>query len=539
MISRYLSYLAEVIILFLIYFITARIGLAFDAVNKFATLIWFPSGISFASLLLFGADLWPGIFLAAFLVNLLNGASSPVALGIGVGNTLEAVIGYYVLKQLGYRISPVSLSDTIKFILIAPLSALASATIGIVSLLLGHIVTFSTLVNTWRTWWVGDAISILVLTPFFLIWRTIPHIKLRPLRVLETVLLCISIIISGIFVFGGFGIATKDYSITYLIFPPLIWASLRFGQRGAVSATCALSLLSTIATLQNIGSFSIGTLSDHLLPLQYFIAVIAVTSLILSAVDTERRELEQRKDEFISLASHELKTPITSMKIFTQTLQRNLKKTSIATTHTILQKMGMQINKTSELVNDLLDISKMQAQKLEIHNDFFSLGPLITDTIDIVKDTAPHHTIIVKNVEKNKDLLVYADKQRIGQVLTNLLSNATKYSPNSKKVVVTISSTRRGKVQVSVKDFGVGIPWEHQEKIFQRYYRVYDNSKFFPGLGVGLYISSEIVSRSGGNMWVKSKVGKGSTFYFTLPLRTRYSLSRIARFPKLTRKETN
>src|SRR5947209_15451481 len=300
-----ITYLGEILALFAIYFTTARLGLSLYAVSRFATLVWFPSGAAVAALLLFGYRLWPGILLGAFLVNFFNGAPLPVAVGIGIGNTLEALVGASLLKRNGFSHALDHLRDILLLVLLAmPLSASISATIGVSSLFLGKVIALSSYAPTWRAWWIGDMISILILTPFFLTWSKWPRGKVSLQRMAEIAILTVFVLAVGLLVFGGL-LQTDQRSspMTYLVFPPLIWASLRFGPRGALSAILALLILAIVGTVHGFVSFSSGSLSQSLLLLQSFMGIIAVTSMMLAAVMAERRELEQHKDEFIVMAS--------------------------------------------------------------------------------------------------------------------------------------------------------------------------------------------------------------------------------------------
>src|SRR5947209_5112962 len=174
----YFSYVVEILMLFAIYYSTARLGLSLNAVSRFATLVWLPSGLAVAALLLFGYRLWPGIIIGAFLVNLFNGAPLVVAIGIGTGNTLEALVATYLLKRNGFSHTVDHLRDVLLLVLLAmPLSAFISATIGVSSLFLGKVIAFSSSYSTWGAWWIGDMISILILTPFLLTWSKWLHVK--------------------------------------------------------------------------------------------------------------------------------------------------------------------------------------------------------------------------------------------------------------------------------------------------------------------------------------------------------------------------
>ncbi len=227
------------------------------------------------------------------------------------------------------------------------------------------------------------------------------------------------------------------------------------------------------------------------------------------------RESEARKDEFISMASHELKTPLTSLKGFTNLLQRRLTKQGDKQAMHFLARMEEQLDKLTKLVSDLLDVTKMQAGKLEFREERFFLNELVRETLENLQGTTETHHL---QLEEVTDVQVLGDKDRLGQVLINLLTNAIKYSPEANTVIVRVSADEHNAI-VSVQDFGIGIAETHQEKIFERFYQVNDDTKkTFPGLGIGLYISYQIVKGHLGRLWVESSKGAGATFYLSLPL---------------------
>lgn len=230
---------------------------------------------------------------------------------------------------------------------------------------------------------------------------------------------------------------------------------------------------------------------------------------------TERKQAEQRKDELISMISHELKTPVTGIKGFTQVLYSRFKKRDDEETLHFLSRMDAQINKLTRLINDLLDISKMNVGKLRFAEEVFDLDTLIQETVENLQAVTPTYTL---RIERRARAQVFGDRDRIGQVLLNLLTNALKYSPEAE--VVRIHAFCEGDhAVVSVQDFGIGIAEAHHQKIFERFYQVTDPvEKTYPGLGIGLYLSNEIISRHSGRMWVESQRGKGATFSFSLPL---------------------
>jgi PAS domain S-box-containing protein len=230
---------------------------------------------------------------------------------------------------------------------------------------------------------------------------------------------------------------------------------------------------------------------------------------------SERKHLEQQKDEFIGIASHELKTPVTSIKAYTQLLENKFRKAGDEKTALFLMKVNAQLDKLTILIGDLLDITKIETGKLEFHEDFFDFNELVNEIVDQIQPTAEKHKLIT-NLAPSKS--IYGDRDRIGQVLTNFLTNAVKYSPMADKVVIS-STVNANAITISVEDFGIGIEADLIDKVFERFFRVTTSSgQTFPGMGLGLYISSQIIKRQQGKIWVESKPGKGSTFSFSIPL---------------------
>lgn len=241
---------------------------------------------------------------------------------------------------------------------------------------------------------------------------------------------------------------------------------------------------------------------------------------IIAAVSTiddisQEKELEQRKDDFINMASHELKTPITSMKIYIDVLLKNISKHQDPKVTKILNSLRTQTDRLQEIVSDLLDVSRIQTGKLHLNKEQFRLDRLISETSEVLQGTTDKHNLIIKS---KKAISVKADRFRIYQVLTNLIANAIKYSPDGKKIQIECKASGT-KALVSIKDDGIGISKDQKKRIFERLYQVNKMTEMtFPGLGMGLYISKEIIKRHRGNIWVESIEGKGSTFFFSLPL---------------------
>ncbi len=220
---------------------------------------------------------------------------------------------------------------------------------------------------------------------------------------------------------------------------------------------------------------------------------------------------EQRKDEFLSIASHELKTPLTSIKAYNQILARINDPEKLKP---FIKKSADHIVRLERLIGDLLDVTKINAGKINYELEPVNIKTLLTDSIESLQYSIASHEIIL---ESAPDIDFLGDRLRLEQVIHNFLTNAVKYSPNANKVLVN-SKIDHGNIIVSIQDFGIGIARENLDKLFDRYYRVDNTAMRFEGLGLGLYISAEILRKHGGSFWIESEQGKGSTFYFRLPL---------------------
>lgn len=231
---------------------------------------------------------------------------------------------------------------------------------------------------------------------------------------------------------------------------------------------------------------------------------------------TERKHEERQRSYMLGIASHEFKTPLASIKIFTQILQKQLKDAGNEKNLHYLAKIDQQINKLTKMVSDLLDIERIKAGRLEVLSEIFDFDEMVKDTISDLQPAFGTHTITLQG---KTDRYIMGDKGRISRVLINLLSNAVKYSPGKNKVIVSVSSNLKT-VTVGVQDFGIGIPPEEKDKIFEPFSRkTSTDNKKIPTTGLGLYISAELVRVHGGKIWAESTQSKGSTFYITLPIK--------------------
>ena len=220
----------------------------------------------------------------------------------------------------------------------------------------------------------------------------------------------------------------------------------------------------------------------------------------------------QGKDDFISIATHELKTPVTALKASLQILKRSHEKLSLETRTKLLDQSIISLDKLSRLVDDLLNTSRIEQGHIKMQKETFSFTDLLDSCcLDVINNST--QKIIF---EGDFSLIIEADKYQIGQVLINFINNAIKYAPDSETIVIKISNFDKHKIKISVIDKGPGIAPEKLEHLFKRYYRANYQSQKFTGLGLGLYISAEIIKNHGGNIGAESKLGEGSEFWFTI-----------------------
>ncbi|RZM21809.1 MAG: PAS domain-containing sensor histidine kinase [Pedobacter sp.] len=230
-------------------------------------------------------------------------------------------------------------------------------------------------------------------------------------------------------------------------------------------------------------------------------------------IDNQRRVIEQ-KDEFIGIASHELKTPLTSLKAYMQLITAYNKDKVPEQIKTFISKAEVSISKLQTLVNDLLDVSKIQAGKLHFSTSPVYVNKLVKACIENAAFMFPDHHIDFKSAG---DYVINGNMERLEQVLMNMISNAVKYAPESKEILLAVDRVDAN-VKISVTDFGIGLSAEQQDKIFERFYRVDDKTFMASGLGMGLYIAREIMESHQGSMGVVSEINEGATFYILLPL---------------------
>jgi diguanylate cyclase (GGDEF)-like protein len=296
-----------------VYFVAGKLGLQLAYVHASATAVWPCTGIAVAALLVFGYRVWPGILIGAFLVNLTTAGSVATSIVIAAGNTLEGLAGCCLVSRFARgKEAFARAQDIFKFALLAGMVATSvSATIGVATLAIGGFADWAAFGSIWCTWWLGDAVGAVTVTPLLLLWWENPQLKWTREQVMELAFLFFGLFSTGWAVFGKpFHSELKNYPLEYLCIPFLIWAAFRFGRRKAATALCALSMIAVWGTLHGYGPFARESQNASLLLMQAFMGIMAVTTLALAAEVTEHKRAEERvrhlavSDPLTGLANH-------------------------------------------------------------------------------------------------------------------------------------------------------------------------------------------------------------------------------------------
>jgi signal transduction histidine kinase len=521
-----------------LYIITGKLGLQLGAVAGFATLVWPPAGVSLAALLLAGPRLWPGVSIGALVVNLWSGAPLAVAGLIALGNTLEVLGGVYALGRVrGFQRALDRVTDVIALVVLAAVaSTLLSATVGASALRLGGLLTRGRFGEAWGAWWLGDAIGIMVVTPLVLTWaaRVPVHISLR--RWLEGAAL--ATIVVGIVLLTFASPATAVHTgfwRTNMIAPPLVWAALRFGPRGAATATALVAAIAIGCTAAGMGPFAGGgNLSRDLFFLQTFIGVLAVTFLALAAAVAERmREQEARliaekaehaaviadeaKSDFVAVMSHELRTPLTAIVGYAELLRDEITGPLSAPQKAQLERIHVASKHLTALIDQILTFSKLESGREGVLKERVDIVALLREVADTTEQLVKERGLRFSFQPAPIFAPVFTDPGKVRQILLNLISNAVKFTDQGE--IQLTAQIEDGQVAMRVSDTGIGIEPTNLPRIFDPFWQAEQGlDRKMGGTGLGLNVSRRLARAIGGELLVHSTPGKGSTFTLTCPV---------------------
>lgn len=532
MYSRRFSTLPAIGVLTLIYFIAGKLGLSLAFLQASASPVWPPAGIALAALLILGYRVWPAIFIGAFLVNATTAGNIATSFGIASGNTLEAICGAWLVNRFagGTRVFDRA-QDVFKFALAAMLSTLVSPTIGVTTLALGGFATWTNYTAVWTTWWLGDTAGDLVVAPLILLW-SIPSTQRWTRRDAgEVGILLLLLFILGETVFGGwFSISAKNYPISFICGPIVIWTAFRFSQRETATGIFILSALAIWGTLHGSGPFVMETENQSLLTLQAWTAVLTITAMALAAAMAERRRAEaaveqqkaaveaanRTKDKFLAMLSHELRTPLTPVIAALDNLETDPAQSEEAKVSLAMIRRNVELE--SQLIADLLDLTRMAKDKLELKFDTIDAHEAISNVVEICRAEAN-----AKNLRIYPDLYagahhVSADTAKFQQIIWNLLKNAIKFTGEDGEITISSANPAPQTIVITVRDTGIGVEPDIMERIFDPFEQgEVSFQRRFGGLGLGLAISKSLAQAHGATLLARSEGrDRGAAFLLTM-----------------------
>jgi len=510
-----------------LYLLAAKLGLAFSVQAQQVSAIWPPTGLALAATVKLGRRALPGVFLGAFLANVTTAEPAAVAAGIALGNTLEALAGASMLRWAGFDGSLARTRDVLALLGAALASPLASASIGVASLVLGGVQPVRLLPDLGWVWWLGDALGALVIAPVLFAWSSGEPLPRRRGAALEGAALLGGVLAAGALFFAGRDPAARFSE--YAFFPLLFWAALRFGPAATVTVTTAAYVAASLATHDGLGPFAGAGPERGLVLLQVFMAASATTGLVLGAVSAQRRHAEEsahrraeqlvqsdrRKNEFLAMLGHELRNPLAPILHAVDLL---VDADSAAEGERWREVIRRQTRHLTRIVDDLLDIARITRGTVKIERRRITLGEVVAASLESSRPlaTARRQHLTVELPER--PLWVDADPTRLAQVVSNLLHNAVKFTPEGGRIELAAGEDG-GWIVMRVRDSGTGMTPEVLATAFELFVQggaAADRPQ--GGLGLGLTLVRQLVELHGGTVTAASEgSGRGSELVVRLP----------------------
>ena len=491
-------------------------------------------------MLLWGYRTWPAIFAAAVIANATTAGSVATAIAIATGNSLEAVVGAYLINRWSGGCNTFSAPNSVaKFALICfAIATPISASIGLTSLAIAGYIEQTNFANAWVTWWLGDVTGALVIAPVIVLWASSHYHAFNRNEFLETIGVLATATAVGLIAFSPLIEQTPSRDpLGFLVILPLLWAALRRGPRDTATVALVLAGITIWGTLTGGGPFTTAYLNVSFLLVLMFLISITVPSLLLSAdvevrkkgeeslrraqIELERKVAERTqelelanaaKSRFLAMASHDLRQPLHALGLFVAQLRTPLK--SRERTKTI-ERVDATRKEMVEMFNSLLDISRLDAGILRPKITEFPVARLLQE-IETRFDQATREKGVRLRVRRS-DAWVRSDAMLLERILLNLVSNAVRYTLRGG---IIVGCRRRGEMlRIEVWDSGPGIPEDQKQNIFGEFFQLAAPERYrYGGLGLGLAIVDRLRLLLNHQIDLASTVGRGSRFAILVPM---------------------
>jgi signal transduction histidine kinase/CheY-like chemotaxis protein len=537
---RGISYAGGLVAIGVIYFTLAKGGLALASVHPSATPIWPPTGLALAAVLLWGYRTWPAIFTAAVIANATTAGSVATAIAIATGNTIEAVVGAYLVNRWSRGRHTFSRPNSVaKFAMICIVIATPiSASIGLTSLAIAGYIDRANFATAWVTWWLGDVTGALVIAPVIVLWASSHDHAFNSNEFLETVGVLATAAVVGLIAYSPLIEQTPSRDpLGFLAILPMLWAALRRGPRDTATVALVLAAITIWGTLTGGGPFTTADLNVSFLLVLMFLISITVPSLLLSAdvevrkkgekrlrraqIELERKVAERTqelelanaaKSRFLAMASHDLRQPLHALGLFIAQLRMPLRSGERTRTIELVDATRKEMD---EMLNSLLDMSKLEAGILIPTITEFPIARLL-QKLETTFDQATRQIGLRLRVRRS-DAWVRSDAMLLERILLNLVSNAVRYTLRGG---IIVGCRRRGQMlRIEVWDSGPGIPEDQKENIFGEFFQLAARDRNrYGSMGLGLAIVDKLRLLLNHPIDLASTVGRGSRFAILVPM---------------------
>ncbi len=512
----------------------------YHVVDLMPSVIWLPAGVTLAAAIIEGYYIWPAILLGSLTVNLYLGTPPLILTGTVIMNTLQPLVGRYILQIFNFDRKLSTSKDMFVFMATA-IGVTALSPVLATLVVHAHNALFgANFPSAWAMWWAGNAFSALAITPFLIRWIKRPLPKRTPSQIAEIVAANVLLAAVCVAAFGTTHTSIFGISLIFPLIGILTWMAFRLGPRLMTFSLLFFCGISVVGALYGAHAPSSATLAERVINTQIFDMLMIFFFFMLVSLEEQRRaasaELheranaledalqriqleEQAKNEFLAMLAHELRNPLASILSSTELLRS--KSGSAAEVRRLSDIMTLRVKTMARLLDDLLDVSHISGKKLQMKRERVDVHEIMQRSVEAVDPLIRKQGHELAFSVPEERAIIEADPVRLEQIFVNILSNAAKYTPPEGQIQFT-SRLAEADVCISVRDSGVGIPRVMLTRIFDPFVRIRSRAQATEGIGIGLSLAKNLVELHGGTIVAHSHgYNRGSEFVIRLPLLAR------------------